>query len=103
MGRQGGGDDCSEAEEEETQSIYSEEESGSEVAEDASGGARWRRSRGDSCFGGDFGDDAATLARAAAWRRENPELAESRENPELAESAGRVLPPPLGQPRRRRE
>ena len=29
-------------------------------------GARWRRSRGDSCFGGDFGDDAATLARAAA-------------------------------------
>ena len=27
-------------------------------------------------IGGDFGDDAATLARAAAWRRENPELAE---------------------------
>ena len=31
--------------------------------------------RGDSCFGGDFGDDAATLKRAAAWRGENPELA----------------------------
>jgi hypothetical protein len=46
-------------------------------------------------IGGDFGDDAATLARAAAWRRENPELAERE--------AGRVLPPPLGQPRRRRE
>jgi hypothetical protein len=28
-----------------------------------------------SCFGGDFGDDAATLARAAQWRRENPDLA----------------------------
>ena len=27
------------------------------------------------CFGGDFGDDAATLARAAQWRRENPDLA----------------------------
>ena len=27
-------------------------------------------------IGGDFGDDAATLARAAAWRRENLELAE---------------------------
>jgi hypothetical protein len=40
VGRQGGGDDCSEAEEEETQSIYSEEESGSEVAEDASGGRK---------------------------------------------------------------
>ena len=29
-------------------------------------------------FGGDFGDDSATLARAAAWRRENPELAEKQ-------------------------
>ena len=27
------------------------------------------------CFGGDFGDDAATLARAAQWRRDNPDLA----------------------------
>jgi hypothetical protein len=27
------------------------------------------------CFGGDFGDDAATLARAAQWRSENPDLA----------------------------
>ena len=92
VGWQGDGDDCSEAEKEE--SIYSEEESGSEAAEDewwAQGGG----GRRDSCFGGDFGDDAATLARAAAWRRENPELAERE--------AGRVLPPPLGQPRRRRE
>ena len=31
--------------------------------------------RGGGCFGGDFGDDAATLARAAQWRRENPDLA----------------------------
>jgi hypothetical protein len=30
---------------------------------------------GGSCFGGDFGDDAATLARAAQWRRDNPDLA----------------------------
>ena len=59
----------------EEESIYSQEESGSEAAEDewwAQGGG----GRRDSCFGGDFGDDAATLARAAAWRRENPELAE---------------------------
>ena len=73
VGWQGGGDDCSEAEEEE--SIYSEEESGSEAAED-----EWRAQgggggRGGGCFGGDFGDDAATLARAAQWRRENPDLA----------------------------
>ena len=34
--------------------------------------------RGSGCFGGDFGDDAATLARAAAWQRENPELAEKQ-------------------------
>ena len=64
-------DDYSEAEEE---SVYSEEElSGSEAAEDewwAQGGGR------GGCFGGDFGDDAATLARAAQWPRDNPELAE---------------------------
>jgi hypothetical protein len=45
-------------------SIYSEELSGSEAAEDewwAQGGG----GRGGGCFGGDFGDDAATLARAA--------------------------------------
>ena len=68
-------DDYSEAEEE---SDYSEEElSGSEAAEDewwAQGGG----GRGGGCFGGDFGDDAATLARAAAWQRENPELAEKQ-------------------------
>jgi hypothetical protein len=29
----------------------------------------------DVSVGGDFGDDAATLARAAQWRRENPDLA----------------------------
>ena len=29
-------------------------------------------------FGGDFGDDSATLARAAAWRRETLELAEKQ-------------------------
>jgi hypothetical protein len=57
------------------ESIYSEEESGSEAAED-----EWRAQgvgggRGGGCFGGDFGDDAATLARAAQWRRENPDLA----------------------------
>jgi hypothetical protein len=73
VGWQGGGDECSEAEEEEI--IYSEEESGSEAAED-----EWRAQgggggRGGGCFGGDFGDDAATLARAAQWRRENPDLA----------------------------
>ena len=74
VGWQGGGDDCSEAEEEE--SICSEEESGSEAAEDewwAQGGGGGRG--GGSCFGGDFGYDAATLARAAQWRRENPDLA----------------------------
>jgi len=73
VGWQGGGDECSEAEEDEI--IYSEEESGSEAAED-----EWRAQgggggRGGGCFGGDFGDDAATLARAAQWRRENPDLA----------------------------
>jgi hypothetical protein len=31
---------------------------------------------GGCCFGGDFGDDDATLALGATWRRENPELAE---------------------------
>ena len=66
-------DDYSESEEE---SVYSEEElSGLEEAEDewwAQGGGR------GGCFGGDFGDDAATLARAAAWQRENPELAEKQ-------------------------
>ena len=74
VGWQGGGDDCSEAEEEE--SICSEEESGSEAAEDewwAQGGGGGRG--GGSCLGGDFGDDAATLARAAQWRRDNPDLA----------------------------
>ena len=66
-----GHDDYSEAEEE---SVYSEEElSGSEAAEDewwAQGGGR------GGCLGGDFGDDAATIARAAQWQRDNPELAE---------------------------
>ena len=64
-------DDYSESEEE---SVYSEEElSGSEAAEDewwAQGGGR------GGCLGGDFGDDAATIARAAQWQRDNPELAE---------------------------
>ena len=49
--------------------------SGLEAAEDewwAQGGG----GRGGGCFGGDFGDDAATLARAAQWHRDNPELAE---------------------------
>jgi hypothetical protein len=31
-----------------------------------------------SCFGGDFGDDAVTLARAAAWRREIRSLLRGR-------------------------
>ena len=50
-----------------------EELSGSEAAEDewwAQGGGR------GGCLGGDFGDDAATIARAAQWQRDNPELAE---------------------------
>ena len=65
-----------EASEEEEGSIYSEEESGSSVASDewwAQGGGR-----GDSCFGGDYGDDAAELERGEAERRENPALAEKR-------------------------
>ena len=48
---------------------------GREAAEDewwAQGGG----GRGGGCFGGDFGDDDATLARAAQWRRDNPDLAE---------------------------
>ena len=52
-----GHDDYSEAEEE---SVYSEELSGSEAAEDewwAQGGG----GRRDSCFGGDFGDTRAQL------------------------------------------
>ena len=52
-----GHDDYSEAEEE---SVYSEELSGSEAAEDewwAQGGG----GRGDGCFGGDFGDTRAQL------------------------------------------
>jgi len=59
----------------EEESICSEEESGSEAAEDewwAQGGGG---GRGRGCFGGDFGDDAATLARATQWRRDNPDLA----------------------------
>ena len=34
--------------------------------------------RGDSCFGGDYGDDAAELKLGEAERRENPALAEKR-------------------------
>ena len=48
---------------------------GREAAEDewwAQGGG----GRGGGCFGGDFGDDDATLARAAQWQRDNPDLAE---------------------------
>jgi hypothetical protein len=43
------------------------------------GGGWWAQGgggRGGGCFGGDFGDDAATLARAAQWQRDNPDLAE---------------------------
>ena len=58
---------------------YSEEERGPEAAENASGGRKLAEEAATlACFCGDFGDDAATLARAAAWRRENPELAEKQ-------------------------
>jgi hypothetical protein len=53
VGWQGSGDDCSEAEEEE--SIYSEEESGSEAAEDVPATYLWwvgEVARGLSLFGG---------------------------------------------------
>ena len=43
------------------------------------GGGWWAQGgggRGGGCFGGDSGDDAATLARAAQWQRDNPDLAE---------------------------
>merc|ERR1711865_1113192 len=64
-----GHDDYSEAEEE---SVYSEEElSGSEAAED-----EWWGQGGGGCCGGESGDDAATIARAAQWQRDNPDLAE---------------------------
>ena len=36
----------------------------------------WIVSVTGGCLGGDFGDDAATIARAAQWQRDNPELAE---------------------------
>jgi len=67
---------------------------GREAAEDewwAQGGG----GRGGGCFGGrDFGDDDATLARAAQWQRDNPDLAERQ--------AEFFHMQPLGRPGRRR-
>ena len=54
-------DDYSEAEDE---SVYSEELSGSEAAEDEWCVGAWAQGgggRGDGCFGGDFGDTRAQL------------------------------------------
>ena len=66
---------------------------GREAAEDewwAQGGG----GRGGGCFGGDFGDDDATLARATQWQRDNPDLAERQ--------AEFFHMQPLGRPGRRR-
>ena len=47
------------------------------LSDSAAGACSSFSSRG-GCFGGDFGDDDATLglARAAQWQRDNPDLAE---------------------------